>query len=77
MNQIILFSEYTLSYKGESIKTRFYMIDFKNISVIEKKPIGSLIEAKRLQLSKTSRNELRFKLGEFFSTIPEEDDQSD
>jgi len=69
-----LFPEYELSSKGtEPIKTQFYMIDFKNLSVIQKRPIGSLNEAKRLQLSISSRNELREKLAEFFGTPPNED----
>jgi hypothetical protein len=68
-----MFPEYDLTYKGETVKTRNYMIDFKNLSVIEKRPIKSLFEAKRLQLSILSRNELREKLAVFFGEVPSED----
>ena len=67
--------EYQIRYKnilGESIGT--YMIDFKETFTISSKKIqrGNSYP-KILQLSISSRGELRNKLAYFFNRIPEED----
>jgi hypothetical protein len=72
-----LFPQYTIPRKEGNITTRYYMIDFRyafrvNCDKITRKqqdPLG----AKRLQLSISTRAELRDKISFYYSRVPEED----
>ena len=72
-----LFEQYTFNISGKEIKTRHYMIDFKNIYKISCdkiiSPEKSPLESKCLQLSIQTRSELRDKIAYYFGRIPEED----
>jgi hypothetical protein len=71
-----LLPEYELSYKSQNpISLNTYMIDFRIVYKVEynKNYEGT----KLLQLSISSRNDLRNKMANFFSRIPEEDKQLD
>ena len=52
--------------------TRTYHINCSNIKK-EGKTNGNLLDSKVLQLSKKTREQLRNKIAEFYSRIPEED----
>ena len=67
-----LFDEYELKNSDNKILTKNYMIDFKRICSI-KMPQEVVRSAKKLQLSISSREELRNKLSYFFGRRPEED----
>jgi len=65
-------------YKLKSEKIGYYMIDFKNIckvkcnSITYNRPAPN--NCKLLQLTLTTRNELRTKLASFFGRTPKEDE---
>jgi hypothetical protein len=68
--------EYELSTKENKINTGYYMIDFKSIFYISSKDVqrgNDLSSIKLLQLSIDSRKELRDKLTNYFSRVPDED----
>ncbi len=71
-----IFPEYNINRNGEVITTKHHMIDFGKIFRVKIK-YGSNRESpplnKCLQLSITSRNELRDKLSHYFSRVPQED----
>ena len=70
-----LLPTYELSYKGNPrVQTGYYMIDFKEAFTIKSnKIIKNMRYPKILQLTIESREELRCKIGEYFSRVPVED----
>jgi hypothetical protein len=67
--------KYDLNSKDGNFTTGYYMLDFKEIFVINSKLIarGKSIP-KVLQLSIETRNDLRTKLSKYFNRVPEEDE---
>ena len=70
----IIFAEYEVNLRDrDNIKTRCYMIDFRNIFSVNcpkiKKPENVPIESKVLQLSDVSRSELRDKILFYFGRV--------
>ncbi|QGY44175.1 hypothetical protein GM418_11040 [Maribellus comscasis] len=69
-----LLENYELNSKEGKINCGYYMIDFKDIFVIESDQIQRNKKIpKILQLSIKSRDELRTKLATYFNRVPEED----
>ena len=73
-----LFPEYEIHRKGtDNIKTRNYMIDFRNTFKVScskiKDPKNVPIEAKCLQLTIEARADLRDKISFYYGRIPNED----
>ena len=73
-----MFEQYTIRHK----KTRYYMIDFKDIHTVKCSKIQraemtventSIIESKILQLSRETRSELRDKIAYYYTRVPTED----
>jgi hypothetical protein len=73
-----LLPTYTLKTRAGNQTTGHYMIDFRRIYRIECRKVGnpkqSPWEAKILQLSIDTRDELRLKLAKYYSRIPREDE---
>jgi len=71
------FSEYSLTTKKESFRTNFLMIDFRNIFKVRCKALQqgdkALSNIKLLQLSVSTRIELREKIADFYGRTPKED----
>ena len=66
--------KYDLKYKNSVTTMLYYMIDFKQAFTITSKKIQrGATYPKVLQLTITSRSELRNKLAKFYSRIPDED----
>jgi len=73
-----LFPEYPIPrMHEENIKTKYYMIDFKNTYKLNCKKIVNPkdfpLESRCLQLTKDTRSELRFKIANYYSRVPKED----
>lgn len=73
-----LFLEYTVPRRDEEdIKTRYYMIDFRNTYNLncEKivNPKDFPLESKCLQLTEDTRKDLRYKIANYYSRVPKED----
>jgi hypothetical protein len=73
-----LFPEYTVHRRDEEdFKTRYYMIDFRNIYRLNCKkivnPKNFPLESKCLQLTIGTRSELRYKIANYYSRVPKED----
>lgn len=70
-----LLPEYDLKYKSApTIRTGFYMIDFKEVFIIKSAQIQKNFNyPKILQLTVKSREELRLKISDFYYRTPEED----
>jgi len=71
-----LFSEYIVNMKQkENIRTKYYMIDFRNIYKVNYEKIKNQenILPKCLQLSVYARDELREKISNYYSRKPDED----
>lgn len=72
-----LFPEYSIRKHGETIKIKYYMIDFKNIYRIDCEKIESAnkvpLDSKCLQLTVETRAELRDKIAYYFARPPQED----
>ena len=72
-----LFPEYPIRKHGETVKIKYYMIDFRNIYRIDCEKIESAnkvpLDSKCLQLTVETRAELRDKIAYYFARIPEED----
>lgn len=72
-----LFTKYTVHRKKGSVNTNYYMIDFRNTfklccdKIIS--PFNAPLESKVLQLSYTTRSELRDKVSAYYGKVPEED----
>ena len=70
---------YSLKRKGnaDTIKTNYYMIDFRNVYKLTSKnfraPKGALLQSKILELTPQTREELRRKVGNYYIRIPNED----
>lgn len=68
---------YEIKYKDKptGINTGYYMIDFKDIFTIKSSKIVKYIKYPRkiLELSIETRAELRTKISEYFTRVPEED----
>lgn len=70
-------------YPIAGTETNYYMIDFRNVSTVKCDLVkraeqmgideSAIIESKLLQLSDTSREELRNKLAYYYGRIPEEE----
>lgn len=71
------FSEYVVNRKKGSVKTKHYMIDFRNTFKLccDKmiSPSDAPLESKVLQLSYKTRYELRDKISAYYGKVPEED----
>lgn len=71
-------------YEKKGQETKYYMIDFRNIQTLKcdlilsrektKEENAQILASKCLQLSKTSREDLRQKLAHYFSRRPVEDE---
>ena len=73
-----IFPEHEVHMRGvDNIKTRYYMIDFRNTFKVNcskiKNPKNVPIEAKCLQLTIESRKELREKISDYYGRTPDED----
>jgi len=73
-----LFPEYTVPRRDEEdFKTRYYMIDFRNIYNLNCEKIVNTkdfpLESKCLQLTIDTRSELRYKIANYYSRVPKED----
>ena len=73
-----IFPEYEVHMKGaDNIKTKYYMIDFRNTFKVNcskiKDPKNVPNEAKCLQLTIESRRELREKISQYYGRVPDED----
>lgn len=73
-----IFPEYEVHMKGcDNIKTKYYMIDFRNTFKVNcstiKSPQNVPTEAKCLQLTIESRRELREKISQYYGRTPNED----
>jgi len=73
----ILFPEYPVHRRQGDIKTRYYMIDFRDIYKINCQkiitPEDSPLNSKCLQLSIDARSDLRDKIVKYYSREPVED----
>ena len=72
-----LLPSYTVNIRGETLETRYYMVDFRMIYNLKcpkiVKPDNAPIETKYLQLSIQARAELREKIAYYFGRPAEED----
>jgi len=73
-----LFPKYTVNrIQGSNIETNYYMIDFRNVYKINSKSLKSprniLLKSKILQLTPETREDLRLKMGSYYSKPTKED----
>ncbi len=71
-----LLPQYKLHSRDETL-TNYYMVDFRNISQVRCEviitPANSPIDAKYLELSISTRKELREKIASYYGRTPQED----
>lgn len=72
-----LLPQYTLTHGVDSLETKYYMIDFRNIYKLDcdkvNSPKNAPLDSKVLELKVETRKELRDKLTNYFGRTPEED----
>lgn len=71
-------SQYFEEYEVRDTKVKCYMVDFKKVTTIccvkiNRKDISEILHSKILELSPTTRKQLREKLGYFYSRPADED----
>lgn len=67
-----LFSGYEIKYRAEIASTNYYMIDFRKLFKVEYNK-DSFDSIKVLELSCTTRDDLRHKIANYFGRLPDED----